>query len=253
MLLFNCSEAIKTTFSDINISTENNNIVEVTIPKAFGNTEITNSINYEIEKLVINALIIGEQNNIQVKTIEESIIAFNQEYDTFKADFPESLQIWEAQIDGEILLQSSEITSISITSYVNTGGAHGVLNISFLNFNSITASANVTYTGLTSIIQGTGNIITNGRTFGPITINHSGTTTLGDALTTQTYFNKATKENDVVFDQNKFELPTNIGYTDDGLVLLYNTYEIAPYSTGIIEFAIPFKAIESYLVFNSAD
>mgnify|MGYP003630478317 FL=1 len=227
MLLFNCSEAIKTTFSDINISTENNNIVEVTIPKAFGNTEITNSINYEIEKLVINALIIGEQNNIQVKTIEESIIAFNQEYDTFKADFPESLQIWEAQIDGEILLQSSEITSISITSYVNTGGAHGVLNISFLNFNSIT-----------------GKQLLNKDLFTDIA---------GFKAIAQTYFNKATKENDVVFDQNKFELPTNIGYTDDGLVLLYNTYEIAPYSTGIIEFAIPFKAIESYLVFNSAD
>ncbi|MGC1203690.1 MAG: DUF3298 domain-containing protein [Flavobacteriaceae bacterium] len=227
MLLFNCSEAIKTTFSDINISTENNNIVEVTIPKAFGNTEITNSINYEIEKLVINALIIGEQSNIQVKTIEESIIAFNQEYDTFKADFPESLQIWEAQIDGEILLQSSEITSISITSYVNTGGAHGVLNISFLNFNSIT-----------------GKQLLNKDLFTDIA---------GFKAIAQTYFNKAIKENDVVFDQNKFELPTNIGYTDDGLVLLYNTYEIAPYSTGIIEFAIPFKAIESYLVFNSAD
>ena len=227
MLLFNCSEAIKTTFSDINISTENNNIVEVTIPKAFGNTEITNSINYEIEKLVINALIIGEQSNIQVKTIEESIIAFNQEYNTFKADFPESLQIWEAQIDGEILLQSSEITSISITSYVNTGGAHGVLNISFLNFNSIT-----------------GKQLLNKDLFTDIA---------GFKAIAQTYFNKAIKENDVVFDQNKFELPTNIGYTDDGLVLLYNTYEIAPYSTGIIEFAIPFKAIESYLVFNSAD
>lgn len=227
MLLFNCSEDIKTTFSDINISTENNNIVEVNIPKALGNREITDSINYEIEKSVIEALVFGEQSNIQLKTIEESIIAFNQEYNTFKADFPESSQIWEAQIDGEVLFQSSEIISISITSYVDTGGAHGILNISVLNFNSIT-----------------GNRISNKDLF---------TDFDGFKAIAQTYFYQAIKENDVVFDQNKFDLPTNIGYTDDGLVLLYNTYEIAPYSTGIIEFAIPFKAIESYLVFNSAD
>ena len=227
MLLFNCSEDIKTTFSDINISTENNNIVEVNIPKALGNQEITDSINYEIEKSVIEALVFGEQSNIQLKTIEESIIAFNQEYNTFKADFPESSQIWEAQIDGEVLFQSSEIISISITSYVDTGGAHGILNISVLNFNSIT-----------------GNRISNKDLF---------TDFDGFKAIAQTYFYQEIKENDVVFDQNKFELPTNIGYTDDGLVLLYNTYEIAPYSTGIIEFAIPFKAIESYLVFNSAD
>lgn len=227
MFLFNCSEAFKTTFSDINISTKNNNLVEVNIPKALGNPEITNSINFEIETLVIDALTIGAQSNIQVKTIEASIIAFNQEYETFKTVFPESSQIWGAQIDGEVLFKSSEIISISITSYVNTGGAHGILNISFLNFNSLT-----------------GKQIANKDLFTDID---------GFKAVAETYFQKAIKENDVVFDQNKFELPTNIGYTDDGLVLLYNTYEIAPYSTGIIEFTIPFKAIESYLVFNSAD
>ena len=227
ILFFNCKEGIKTTFSERNISSDNNSLVEVNIPKAIENPEIAHSINSEIEQLVIDALIMGEQGDTQVKTIEESIIAFNQEYEAFKADFPESSQIWEAQIDGEVLFQSSEIISISITSYANTGGAHGILNISFLNFNS-----------------STGKRISNKNLFTDI----AGFKTLAE-----TYFKKAIKENDVLFKQDKFQLPINIGYTEDGLVLLYNTYEIAPYSTGIIEFEIPFKDIESYLVFNSTN
>lgn len=226
MLFFNCEGPTKTTFSDISISTENNNIVEINIPKAHGNSKATDYINTSIEETVINALHIGAPNAIQYQTIEESIASFNKEYEDFKTDFPESSQIWEAQIDGEVIFQSPEIISISITSYVNTGGAHGILNISFLNFESIT-----------------GKQIINTELF----------TNIGAVKQlAQIHFNEAIKEKDMLFESDKFELPENISYTEDGLVLLYNTYEIAPYSTGIIEFSIPFDEIESYLVFNSA-
>jgi len=137
--LFNCKEDIKTTFSDVTISTENNNIVEINIPKATGNESIIYNINSAINKTAINALHIGENDTILPTSIEESIISFNKEYQSFKTDFPESSQIC-----------------------------------------------------------------------------------------------------------------ANIGYTEEGIVLLYNTYEIAPYSTGIIEFTIPFDKVSSLLVFNSS-
>ena len=86
-------------------------------------------------------------------------------------------------ITGSAALTFS-LTANSWYNKIDFGTSSVIISTLTVNFNSITASANVTYTGLTSIIQGTGNIITNGRTFGPITINHSGTTTLGDALTT---------------------------------------------------------------------
>lgn len=225
LLLFNCNEEVNISFEDIYISSENG--IEINIPKAKGNQIIAEAINSEIETTVARELYIGSTDSESPKTIKESINLFNEEFNIFKTDFPESEQIWEAQIDGEVLFQSSEIISISITSYVNTGGAHGILNISFLNFNSITGKQFFKKDLFTDIDE-----------FKAVAL---------------TYFQKVIKENDMVIDQNKFKLPTNIAYTDDGLVLLYNTYEIAPYSTGIIEFAIPFKAIESYLVFNSAD
>lgn len=226
ILFFSCKQPTKTTFSEISISTENNNIIEINIPKANGNNSVTNTINSSIEKGVITALQIGNPDNIETETIEESITSFNNEFENFKTDFPESLQVWNAQIDGEVLFQSPEIITVYLTSYVNTGGAHGILNISFLNFDSTT-----------------GKQIKNSELF---------TNIAEFKKIAQVHFNEAVKEKDLLFETDKFELPENISYTEDGLVLLYNTYEIAPYASGIIEFSIPFDDIESYLVFNSA-
>ena len=44
-----------------------------------------------------------------------------------------------------------------------------------------------------------------------------------------------------------FQLPENIGFNNNGLLLLYNTYEIASYAQGYTEFVIPFNDCESFL------
>lgn len=225
MFFFNCEESTKTTFSEISISTENNTIVEINIPKANGNNGIIDSINSSIEKAVISALHIGEPNNIESQTIKESITAFNKEHENFKTDFPESPQIWEVQVDGEVLYESSEITSISITSYINTGGAHGVLNISFLNFDNVT-----------------GQRISNEKLLKDIKAFKK---------VAKKYFDKSLKEKDILFESENFELPENIGFTEEGIILLYNIFQTQPYSPEIIEFTIPFDEVENYLVFNS--
>lgn len=224
--LFNCTEEVKTSFSDVTISTKNNNLVEVNIPKASGNAAIINPINSEINKVVITALHIGNPDSIPSNSIEESITSFNNEYEAFKTNFPESSQIWEAQIDGEILYKSSKIMSIAITSYINTGGAHGNLNISFLNFNSES-----------------GVLIPNEALFNDV-----------DAFKkiAKTNFDEEIKDEEILFDSENFELPANIGYTEEGIVLLYNSNEIGSYSTGIIEFIIPFEKVSSLLVFNGS-
>ncbi|NNC50891.1 MAG: DUF3298 and DUF4163 domain-containing protein [Flaviramulus sp.] len=224
-ILLACEEDIKVDFSEINISSENNKIVEVYIPNAIGNKDVATNINSAIEKIVIAALHIGEPDNITSKSIETSITAFNNEYVAFINDFPETSPPWEAQIDGEVLYQSPEIISVAITSYTNTGGAHGTLNISFENFNS--------QTGLP---------ITNLELFNDI-----------DAFKklAKSYLDKSIENKNILFDPLEFELPNNIAYSEEGLILLYNTYEIAPYTAGVIEFVIPFNKAKSLLVFNS--
>ena len=187
--------------------------------------KITNSIITVIKNHVIGELLIGEPESSTSKSIEESISKFNKEYNSFIKEFPESAQQWEAQIDGEIMLQTPDILSISFSSYMNTGGAHGNLNITFLNFDSLT-----------------GNHINNDALFNNIECVKA---------VAEQYCKVEIEEKESLFDADSFSLPANIGYSEEGVILLYNTYEIAPYSTGFIEFSIPFNEVNDFLVFNS--
>lgn len=223
-IFLGCNDDVKTMFSEVNISVPKNTIVEVNIPIASGNKAVANHINSEIQKTVIASLQIGESDTIPSKTIEESIVAFNNEYKAFQKDFPEIEQLWEAQVDGDMMFQSLEIISIAITSYVNTGGAQGVLNISLINFNAETGQR-IENIKLINDLEG----------FKPIA---------------KRYFENATKNNDAFLETESFELPANMGYSEDGIVLLYNTYEMMP-SSEIVQFTIPFEEAASFLVFNS--
>lgn len=228
LLVVSCKkEEVKLSFSEVQITTKNNDLVEVFIPKAEGNQLVSETINTEIENIVATFLSIGEPPDINDKTlsISEKIEAFNQEYKNFVKDFPDITQQWGAQIDGEVIFQSNGIISIAITSYINTGGAHGNTNITFLNFDAQTGNQIPNE-----------NLFKNIEAFKPVA---------------KSYFDKAVTDTSVLFEPESFQLPANIAFSDEGLILLYNTYEIAPYATGIIEFTIPFEVVNQYLVFNS--
>lgn len=227
LLVFSCKkEVAQLSFSEVQITTKNNNLVEVFIPKASGNTSASKTINGKIESLVASRLAVGapETNNKSV-SVTQQIDAFNTAYQDFKKDFPETPQHWDAQINGEVMFQSTEVISIAITSYLNTGGAHGNTVISFLNFDTAT-----------------GNEISKEALFTDIE---------SFKTVAKQYFDNAVKDKSVLFEPDNFELPANIGFLEEGVIMLYNPYEIAPYSTGIIEFTIPFEKVNDYLVFNS--
>ena len=216
LLFFSCKKEEKLTFSEIQITTKNNTIVEVFIPKASGNKLASESINEEIERFVAATLVVGKTKiNSQASSITKQIETFNEEYTNFTKDFPEASQIF----------QSTEIVSIAITSYLNTGGAHGNTSISFLNFD--------TATGKRILNE---NLFTDIEAFKHIA---------------KTYFDEEVKDKTILFESESYTLPENIGFSEEGLILLYNTYEIAPYVTGIIEFTIPFEKANDYLVFDS--
>lgn len=225
-ILNSCGEEPKLVFEETNFTTEENTLVEIIIPVATGNTTLANIINSDVKNEVIKSLQITENEIIQSNSIEESITVFNEEFTNFKSDFPEVSQPWEAQIDGEIMYQSPEIISMSITSYINTGGAQGNLNITFLNYNART-----------------GKRLKNIELFNSIDDFKS---------LAQTYFEDAVENKSSAFNPNSFELPENIGYNEEGLILLFNAYETAPYASEIIEFVIPFEKASSLLIFDSA-
>ncbi|MBD0831431.1 DUF3298 and DUF4163 domain-containing protein [Aestuariibaculum sediminum] len=222
LLLISCSKKKQIHFKFNSFSSENNALVDVNIPLAEGHSKATNTINNEIKRVVSLALKIDENKTDTDNSIEQSINLFNKEYNKFSNDFPNVIQPWEAQIDGEIVFQSNDIICVSITSYKNTGGAHGLLYITFLNFD-----------------------VKTGERLNPEDIFKSNKDFKSLA---ELYFNKTIKDQNLLLEPDNFKLPQNIGFNDQGLILLYNTYEIAPYSAGIIEYLIPADEISDFLV-----
>lgn len=225
ILLNSCGEEPKLVFEETNFTTEKNTLVEIIIPVATGNAAIVNAINSDVKNEVIKSLQILDNETINANSIEESITIFNDEYANFEAEFPSVTQPWEAQIDGEIMYQSPEIVSMSLTSYINKGGAQGNLNIAFLNYDAKT-----------------GTRIKNSDLFNNIE---------GFKSLAQTYFEEAVENKSNAFNPNSFELSENIGFTSEGIILLFNAYETAPYASEIIEFVIPFEKANALLNFDS--
>jgi len=224
-LVFSCEdEETKITFSEKNFTTNQNKIVEINIPQADGVEAVKNNINASIEAMVSASLNLAEDSVAKNMSISESIDKFNSEYASFKSEFPESALEWEAQIDGEIMYQSEAVISVVITNYLNTGGAHGSLVVSFLNFDALT-----------------GQSLKNEQLFNDM-----------NAFKTvaEDYFNdQIADKKELYFEPDNFVLPQNIGFNETGVILLYNSYEVAPYSTGLTEFTIPFDDLVPYLNF----
>ncbi|MCX7546440.1 DUF3298 and DUF4163 domain-containing protein [Xanthomarina sp. F1114] len=217
-----CKEEKTIEFKEVNKTTTTNKLVDINIPEASGDDTVSIAINNTVNQLIINSLNTNEPDGSAPKNIEESIDSFNKEFNRFKTDFPDAVVTWEAQIDGEVMYQSPDIISMAITTYLNTGGAHGNLSISFLNFNAQT-----------------GKQLKNED----LLEDH-----LAFIEIAKTYFDEEIADKkELYFEPENFKLPENIGFSEEGVILLYNTYEIAPYSSGITEILIPWNELQTSL------
>lgn len=229
ILLISCNKEIKVDFSEEIIETSEGAEIALNFPKAEGTKEITNRINQTLENYIIKQINVSENEDTD-GNIHDAIAKFNNEYISFKNDFPDSAQQWEVLIDGEVTYRSPEIISIAITTYLDTGGAHGNTNVRFFNFDPQTGKQ-YNKKELIRNVQGLSEVIK-------------------EKLATE--IKEETSEiimEDVFFGKD-FQLPETLGYSDEGLIVLYNPYEVASYSQGIVEFTILFEDVSEFLVFN---
>lgn len=212
-------------FKDETINKSEDAAIEINYPRAIGNEEVANKINASLEKAMANEMSLSDE--LLLDKIEDATADFSKEYNTFIKDFPESKQKWEMLVDSEVIYQSPEIISISLSTYIDTGGAHGNTHVIFLNFDPKSGEQ-----------LSKEEIILDNPAFTELAIK---------------YFKAdlATKKNDLdvvdSFYGKDFMLPETIGFSDEGVVILYNTYEIAAYSFGITEYVIPFEEVSEYI------
>lgn len=224
-VFYSCDEEIKPiNFETSSIDKTFEADITVMFDKATGNNDIGENINSNIEKSIISTLSTSEGNSDLKSTLE----GFNNEYLTFKKEFPDATEpVWVLNIETEKSYQSQDVITIAISTYEFKGGAHGNDKIRFLNLDAKTGS-----------ILSRNDILKNINEFETLAKEY-----FMKSMETQ---DKDLKMEDFFFGK-PFQLPENIGYSEDGIVLLYNVYEVASYDQGYTEFVIPFEDAEPYL------
>lgn len=230
LLFLGCNEESKLAFEPLTISDAACNScpqIGVEIPKALDRTKLADTINTALEEELISLLVFDD--GIEASTVAEAIQSFKNGYVELKNLYPDETTGWEAKITGVVSYEDKNIISIALNSYLFTGGAHGYTTHRFLNFN-----------------KRKGTEIENWALFKDRKrFEHFAETKF--RIQEDIPQNDGINSTGFMFEQDEFHLPENIGFTDKGLVLLYNQYEVASFADGAIELVLPFNEIKNYL------
>ena len=203
--------------------------VKVNIPITHGNKIPADSLNKKLFSMV-KEIVYFDEKPLKSNDYDVLLSSFINSYQKFVTDFPDYQLPWEATVDGKVIYQSEAIICIEINHYSFTGGAHG-------------------NGGLQSLIADatTGKTIPNDKLFK----NTNEFKAFAEKEFRSAYKipeNGSINQTGLQFDNEEFHLPQNIFFTDKGLLLYYNQYEVAAYVDGTKELLFPYEKINDYLL-----
>ncbi|MEZ7498270.1 DUF4163 domain-containing protein [Flavobacterium sp. Arc3] len=189
---------------------------------------VADSINKKVFSVLKEIVYFGEKpyTSTDYKGLVSSFI---DSYEKLQKDFPKDSFGWEAKINGEVKYVSENIINIEIKHYTYTGGAHGYQGLRSLLFDSNTGK---------TILQH--QLFKDRKSF--------------KAFAEKKFRNKykipekgSINQTGLLFEDDTFHLPQNIFYTDKGLLLFYNPYEVASYADGTKELLLSYNELNDYL------
>ena len=202
--------------------------VTINVPMAEGAGAASDSINNNIFKVVRSIVYFGEKPS-DGKSYEEVMTSFIKSYDDLKKKFPNDAMAWEAKIKGTIDYQSDSLLNIKLNNYMFTGGAHGYEGDRSLLFN-----------------PATGKMLKRSDIFK----DEKGFTALAEKKFRAKYkipAGKSINATGLFFDGDKFSLPNEIFFRENGVLLLYNTSEVAATAEGRKELLMPYAEIKPFM------
>ncbi len=201
---------------------------------ASGDRAISEKINSEIESYIIEALFLGDDSKPSAKNIPEAAREFILAYRDHQPDIPSDLDTggYEAEISVYKRFQNNQWICIQLTKYLYEGGVHGLWSTMFLNVDLETTDL-MDYHNLFYDLSGFKNLAE--ESFRK-----------NQNIATDAPLNDAR----FWFESGTFELPESIGFSETNVILVYNSYEIAPYGTEAFEFEIPMTEVAPFLKAN---
>lgn len=201
-------------------------MISFAIPVAEGarsSKKLNDAIKNHLVRLIYN------EENPKIASVEGLAKTFISEQQKSAEKFDEAIP-WQASVDAKVYFKSKNLISIGFNSEVYEGGAHGYRSLTFLNFNPKTGklySQKELFSEefreyVERVFREKQNIPRNNN------INSTG----------------------FWFQQDIFQLPLNIGFGKENVILVYNPYEIAAYSDGQFLLKIPKNKLRGFLKLN---
>lgn len=202
--------------------------IKISTIKAEGSSVLSDTINKRLFK-EITAITHLQETPPKSKTYEELVNDFIAYYENLKKEFPTDSFGWEAEIDATKIYESQDIINISLDYYTFTGGAHG-------------------YKGKNSLIFDLKKI--RSLKIEDVIKNEKDFLIYAEKKFREKY-RISPKENinstGFMFENDKFVLPNNIFFQEKGILLYYNTYEIAAYVEGPKELFFKYSEVNKFL------
>ena len=203
--------------------------VSVSLPVFQGESRYISAINDSLKKHLLNDFL---TDSVAIMDVNLFMDGFIEDYKSFAEEFGFSTTGWFVHLWANVLVNKRHYLSLSLTGEVYTGGAHGMNNQYFLNFDPQTGKRIM----LRELIKEDGekNLITIAE----------GKFRKAYQLSVQTSLNE---DGGFMFPDDEFVLTRNFALLDSGLLFHYNSYEIAPYALGQTDIVIPYAEIVEIL------
>lgn len=201
--------------------------IDIQVPQILDEIPLAGHINNAITEEISAHLVFEENTDGMV--LENAIASFNAGFEEVKRQFNDQTIPWEATFSGDIIYEDTQMVTVVINAYLFTGGAHGNSEVTYLNFDKIT-----------------GKEMENWELFD----DEEGFTHYAETkfrIQEKVPQDDSINQTGFMFEAEVFHLSENIGYTPDGVQLLYNPYEIASFAEGPIVLTIPFQEANKYL------
>lgn len=204
--------------------------VKITVQKALTDAKLDKVINTALKEEVIYLLNFNEDND--AADIESAITSFTKGFTDLKNQFAEEATPWVATVSTVVSYEDTKIITLKLDSYLFTGGAHGYNTTHYLNFDKGKG-----------LELDTDNLFKNKSAFENYAESKF---KIQEEIPSQDDINST----GFMFETGSFYLPENIGYTELGVQLFYEQYEVASYADGPIVLTIPYTELERYLVYS---
>lgn len=195
--------------------------VKIEYPEYDSSTaDITNRINRSIQEELLKA--IANQTEQDARSLEEVALQFFQDYKEFA--LAEFAMPWTLEVFSDVLMSNDTFFVFALDTYIFTGGAHPNSHRIILNYD-----------------------LKQGRLLGlkDIILDFAKFSTIAeDIFRKEKGIDRSISLQKAGYLIDDFRLSSQFALTQTGILLFYNTYEIAPYAAGVTEFEIPYRLLD---------